>query len=801
MLWGSTSISPQNSNGKSNTQTGQLNPRTLLHKRYVVMQTIGQGGMAAVYQARDTRKGTLCAIKEMSLSTVTIDERPQAIQNFLAEAKILSRLNHVNLPAFTDFFTEDSRHFLVMEYIDGNTLEELLDRNGRSFSERRVLGWARQLCDVLEYLHSQQPPVIFRDMKPGNVMLSRTGRIKLIDFGIARLFKGSGSQDTQLLGTPGFAPPEQYGSAQTDERSDIYSLAMTLYQLMTCSISEKGFGLSDVHSKFPHISPPVARALEKATAMRVEDRYESIVVFRRALLGIDTFRFENGGEATSAEELAELCARYPEEASNYLLSGEIESWLSEIGANDLSRSAKRIRATVGDPEMGVTKFIQTIMGPNAQIRPASATQNASNPGTQSGSRTSRSSTTISRSILGRNREPDSAVIVRPKTIDFGQVYPGLSAPLLLTITGAKGALVSGTIHPIESWIVTDVSSFDGMNSPVRVRVDSTRLRGSTHYRGTIIVQPEDSEREIPVQVELDVLGYNGGQTQSSPLQSRTSPGGGQSNQPLPFADDEDEDDLAATVSSASGAAQTMAGQTQQGRLQNYTSARIDEYKAKYGVPGGGGWEMLSASARQLKWMKTATTFAAALMLGAFFYLLLAHIPPMAKVQTLPPSPWFVVVLLGMLIFSTLGALVINLTRPLTSRDLLNRALTGLMTALAILGLGELTWQTFAFSAPPLQLFVMLLLTATGATIGTAPRVSERIMKTGTWLMMRMPWVMYTAAVILGGSLGFAVTSGFSYGCFAPFGALLGIGIGVSLVLRIRRLIAQGQIGPATKQTP
>src|SRR6202165_4963402 len=170
----STSISPQNSNGKSNTQTGQLNPRTLLHKRYVVMQTIGQGGMAAVYQARDTRKGTLCAIKEMSLSTVTLDATPQAIQNFLAEAKILSRLNHVNLPAFTDFFTEDSRHFLVMEYIDGNTLEELLDRNGRSFSERRVLGWARQLCDVLEYLHSQQPPVIFRDMKPGNVMLTRT---------------------------------------------------------------------------------------------------------------------------------------------------------------------------------------------------------------------------------------------------------------------------------------------------------------------------------------------------------------------------------------------------------------------------------------------------------------------------------------------------------------------------------------------------------------------------------------------------------------------------------------------------
>src|SRR5579863_5073461 len=509
--WESTSISPQNDNGKPNTQTGQLNPRTLLHKRYVVMQTIGQGGMAAVYQARDTRKGTLCAIKEMSLSTVAPDERPQAIQNFLAEAKILSRLNHPNLPAFTDFFTEDARHFLVMEYIDGSTLEDLLDRNGRPFSERRVLSWARQLCDVLEYLHSQQPPVIFRDMKPGNVMLTRTGRIKLIDFGIARLFKGRGSQDTQLLGTPGFAPPEQYGSAQTDERSDIYSLAMTLYQLMTCSISEKGFGLSDVHTKFPHISPPVARALEKATAMRVEDRYESIVVFRRALLGIDTFRFENGGEATTPEELAELCARYPDEASNYLLSGEIESWLLEIGANDLARSTKRIRATVGDPEMGVNRFLQNVMGPKAQIRGATDAIDrvpTSNAAGQSSTGMRASIAGLRNSRLGRGRETDAAVVVRPRAIDFGQVYPGLSAPMLLTIAGAKGTLVSGTIHAVESWIIMDVTSFDGMSTPVRIRVDSTRLRGSTHYTGTIIVQPENSESEITVLVELDVLGYN-----------------------------------------------------------------------------------------------------------------------------------------------------------------------------------------------------------------------------------------------------------------------------------------------------
>ncbi len=775
--------------------------------------------MAAVYEARDTRKGTLCAIKEMSLSTVAPDERPQAIQNFLAEAKILSRLNHPNLPAFTDFFTEDARHFLVMEFVDGSTLEDLLDRNGRPFSERRVLGWARQLCDVLEYLHSQQPPVIFRDMKPGNVMLSRTGRIKLIDFGIARLFRNSGEQDTQLLGTPGFAPPEQYGSAQTDERSDIYSLAMTLFQLMTSSVSETGFGLTDVHAKFPHISPPVARALEKATSLRIEDRYESVVVFRRALLGVDTFRFENGGEANTPEELAELCARYPEEASGYLLSGEIELWLQEIGANDLARSTKRIRATVGDPEMGVNRFLQIVMGPNAQIRGSSATQQSSNPGGQSGAgsrngRSSQGSFSGARSILGRGREKDSAVIVRPRVIDFGQVYPGLSAPLLLTISGAKGALVSGTIHPVESWIVTDMTSFDGMSTPVRIRVDSTRLTNANHYTGKLIVQPDNGEPEISIRIELDVLGYNSTNTLSRiPTINRASQQGqmqaqrGQSR-PVPSTAQDDDDDLVTGTSASNGTGMAQRqGQTQAGGQgttqpqQNYTSARYDQYKAKYGTPGSGGWEMLAVSGRQRTWMKTAMTFAAALMMGAFFYLFLRYIPPMAKVNVLAPSPWFAVVLLGMLIFSTLGALLVNWGSSWTNRETINRVCTGLVVSLVTLGLGELTWQNLSFNAPPLQLFVMLLLTALGATIGTAPRVSNQIIKSSTWLMMRMAWLMYGLAIVIGGSMGYALTSGFSFGCFAPFGALLGVGIGVALVLRIRRLLRQNQRSRQNTQTP
>jgi serine/threonine protein kinase len=758
------------------------------------MRTIGHGGMAAVYQANDTRRGTLVAIKEMSLSSVPANERPQAIQNFLAEARILSRLNHANLPALTDFFTEGQRHFLVMEYIDGSTLEDLLERNNGPFSEPRVLGWARQLCDVLEYLHSQQPPVIFRDMKPGNVMLTRSGRIKLIDFGIARLFRHSSSQDTQLLGTPGFAPPEQYGSAQTDERSDIYSLAMTLFQLLTHSISENGFGLTNVHANFPRISSPVARALEKATSLRPEERYESIVVFRRALLGVGAFRFESGGEATTPEELAELCAHYPTEAADYLFAGEIESWLTEIGANELARTTKRIRATVGDPEMGVNRFLQAIMGPNAQTRNYTATPAAGNSNSGQAGSGARASIPGSRtSWSGRTRESANAVIVRPKSIDFGEVYPGLSAPMLLTISGVKGALVSGTIRPVESWLVLDQATFDGMSTPVRVRADSTRLRGSTHYTGTIMVTPHNGAQDIAVRVDLDVLGFATASGQSTAGQTAYSQGG----------IDEDEDDLVYQQSVTSTQKSTMAAPgtgTSGGRNtpgstaqvnQPYTSAKDSEYKAKYGLPGSGGWEMLQTTPRQAARLQYGLTFLAACMAAAFFYLVLSHISSNAQASLLPPNPWFVGVLVGLVPFATAGAILVNLGSLWSTRETISRACTGLCIALLALGLSEGIWQNLlGGAAPPIQLVVMLLVTAAGATIGTSPRVSNWMLNTGMWMMQHMRWLMIGLAVVVGGGLGYTLTSGIAFGCFTPFGVLLGVCVAVALVLRLDRLIKQ-----------
>lgn len=755
--------------GKSNTQTGHLDPRTLLRKRYVIVRGIGRGGMAAVYEARDTRRGTSCAIKEMSLSTVPQNERPQAIQNFLAEARILSRLNHPNLPAFTDFFTEGARHFLVMEFVDGSTLEELLEANKGPFSERRVLGWARQLCDVLEYLHGQQPPIIFRDLKPGNIMLTRAGSIKVIDFGIARLFRFSGSQDTQLLGTPGFAPPEQYGSSQTDERSDIYSLAMTLFQLMTDAMNDQGFGLKDVHLAYPQISSPVARVLEKATALKPEDRYESIVVFRRALLGIGTFRFESGGEATTPDELADLCSHYPEEAADYLFAGEIESWLQEIGEGELARSARRIRTTTGDPEMAVNRFLQAVAGPNARTRGGTSAQPAVS------GRTSSYATVSDTASQGSSPGREPVLVVDPKTIDFGQVYPGLSASILLTISGGRGEMVSGLIHPVESWIVVDEKTFDGTRTPVNVRVDSTRLRGSTHYTGTIMISLDESEREVAVTIEVDVLGY----TTTTIARKQASQAQGGSVAPVE------------TVVPGAGRMR-MAPQATVTVDQPLNTSRATEYKEKYGPPGSGGWDPLQGvSPRQQTRMKLALTFLAAFVTAGFFYLVLANLPPLAHVSLLSPSPWFTVILVGLVLFATLGVVIANWLTSWNTKETLNRICTSLTTGLLVLGVCESIWQNSIGSGlPELHFFIMLLVTSTAATIGASARVSSAILKSASWGMRHQRWVMIALAMFVGGGVGFALTNGLAAGCFTPFGVLLGVGVGIILVLRVDRLLKQ-----------
>ena len=214
--------------------TGLLPPNTMLHGRYLLLRKVAQGGMSALYQAANVNQpGTLWAVKEMSEAGLSPAERPQALADFQREANLLLNLRHPNLPLAVDLFEEAGKHFLVMAFVEGETLQERLDRASGPLPVNDVLRWAEQLCDVLAYLHAQRPPIIYRDLKPANVMIDRHSAVRLIDFGIARFHKPGQATDTTKVGTEGYASPEHYGQGQTEARSDLYTLGATLYHLLT----------------------------------------------------------------------------------------------------------------------------------------------------------------------------------------------------------------------------------------------------------------------------------------------------------------------------------------------------------------------------------------------------------------------------------------------------------------------------------------------------------------------------------------------------------------------------------------
>ena len=221
-----------NSSSTSGTLTGQLSQQHTLKQRYVVLAQIGRGGFGAVYRATDTQfGGRHVAIKEMSQNNLSAQQLLEAATAFHREAMMLASLTHPNLPRIYEQFTDTGRSYLVMDFIEGETLEETLQQ--KQLPIEQVLTLGIQLCDVLDYLHTRQPPIIFRDLKPANIMLTPSGHLYLIDFGIARHFKPGQSKDTAALGSTGYAAPEQYGKSQTTERADIYSLGATLHQLIT----------------------------------------------------------------------------------------------------------------------------------------------------------------------------------------------------------------------------------------------------------------------------------------------------------------------------------------------------------------------------------------------------------------------------------------------------------------------------------------------------------------------------------------------------------------------------------------
>lgn len=270
------------------SSSGRLLGTSILVDRYVILEQIAKGGMGAIYRAMDKRLGDkIVAIKEMKESVIAPVEREQVIEAFKREAELLATLQHPNLVRVTDTFQVEAVHYMVMEYISGKTLQALLDESQEPYTEEQVLNWARQLCSVLLYLHSQDPQIIYRDMKPANVMIVEgTDQVKLIDFGIARLYKPGKRKDTIQFGTDGYAPPEQYGKMQTDIRADVYALGAVLHQLLTLRDPQTVlFKFPPVKELNPKVSGRVNAAIARSVEMNKDSRPANMAEFWVDLTG------------------------------------------------------------------------------------------------------------------------------------------------------------------------------------------------------------------------------------------------------------------------------------------------------------------------------------------------------------------------------------------------------------------------------------------------------------------------------------------------------------------------------------
>ncbi|WKZ46093.1 MAG: protein kinase [Anaerolineales bacterium] len=259
----------------------------LLHKRYRIVEILGQGGMGSVYRAVDENLGVDVAVKE---NLFTTDEYAR---QFRLEAVILANLRHPNLPRVTDHFViGDQGQYLVMDYIEGEDLRQRMERQGNITEDEAILLGAA-MCDALSYLHTRKPPILHRDLKPGNVKITPDGHIFLVDFGLAKVLHGSQATTTGARAmTPGYSPPEQYGTARTDPRTDIYSLGATLYAALSGIIPEDGLAramdntqLTPLRKRNGKVSRRLASAIEKAMGVDPADRFQNADQFKNALLG------------------------------------------------------------------------------------------------------------------------------------------------------------------------------------------------------------------------------------------------------------------------------------------------------------------------------------------------------------------------------------------------------------------------------------------------------------------------------------------------------------------------------------
>jgi outer membrane protein assembly factor BamB/tRNA A-37 threonylcarbamoyl transferase component Bud32 len=286
--------------------TAMLQPGDVLQDRYMILGIIGSGGFSTVYRARDLRFQSvirLCAVKEMGIGTADPQLRELTIKSFEREASVLAMLNHPAIPDIFDYFTEGNQSYLVLEFVAGQDLQQWLDETDELVDEQKALDWALQICEALAYLHSQKPqPIVFRDLKPSNIMLDQYNHIRLIDFGIAKMFQANEDKGT-MIGTAGYTPPEQY-RGEASPAVDVYGLGATLHHLMTRRDPrhETPFTFHErpIHAANGAISRVFESIVSRCLAYDPKDRFPDAMALQEALLALS----QSNDEESDAEQRA-----------------------------------------------------------------------------------------------------------------------------------------------------------------------------------------------------------------------------------------------------------------------------------------------------------------------------------------------------------------------------------------------------------------------------------------------------------------------------------------------------------------
>jgi len=332
-----------------------LNPGQILDIKYEVIKVLGQGGMGTVYLCKNSRLGNFWAVKE-------VNSKWENQIDFLAEPNMLKNLNHIGIVRIIDIFYEDDNLYIVEDYIEGKTLKEHVNAKGPLSSEL-VEDISRQLCSILDYLHSFNPPIVYRDLKPSNIMIKPNNKVVLIDFGIARTYKESQEGDTTILGSKGYIAPEQLVNIQSNTQTDIYSLGATMFFMLTGKAISLPTELMAEENYPEHAAKSLVKVIQKASAIEPESRYANVKLMLSDLNAIITdgeetvFMNSHESVAEATKKRAFVVAKMPRKRTKLIIIALLACVIALIFYTFLMSNAAPKTAEKTGPKVEPTKEV------------------------------------------------------------------------------------------------------------------------------------------------------------------------------------------------------------------------------------------------------------------------------------------------------------------------------------------------------------------------------------------------------------------------------------------------------------